>query len=199
MTKNEVQRVLAHMQGMHLLMAKMLYGAGLRLMECIRLRVQDLDFERNLIYVRGAKGNKDRTTLFPKSIRPEMRHQLEKIKRLHKFWGIPFREVAPDVMHKNIKLLKKEYKGDPLNVIKDEEDVNKARNNFEVFAGYGPHLSALLMTFYLKYGVVSFDNQKRLEVKIDTKCRDKFRRPIVDVKVGVKSVNKAMQKYQKKK
>ena len=90
------------------------------------------------------------------------------IKRLHKVWGIPFREVAPDVMHKNIKLLKKKYNGDPLNLIKDEEDVNKARNNFEVFAGYGPHLSALLMTFYLKYGVVSFDNQKRLEVKIDT-------------------------------
>jgi len=64
------------MRGIHLLMAKMLYGAGLRLMECIRLRVQDLDFERNLIYVRGAKGNKDRTTLLPKSIQPEMRHQL---------------------------------------------------------------------------------------------------------------------------
>ena len=43
MSKNEVQRVLAQMQGIHLLMAKMLYGAGLRLMECIRLRVQDLD------------------------------------------------------------------------------------------------------------------------------------------------------------
>ena len=83
MTKNEVQRVLAHMQGIHLLMAKMLYGAGLRLMECIRLRVQDLDFERSLIYVRSAKGNKDRTTLFPKSIQPEMRRQLEKAKHLH--------------------------------------------------------------------------------------------------------------------
>lgn len=83
MTKTEVQRVFAHMQGIHLLMAKMLYGAGLRLMECIRLRVQDLDFERKLIYVRSAKGNKDRTTLFPVSIQPEMHHQLEKVKRLH--------------------------------------------------------------------------------------------------------------------
>ena len=83
MAKNEVRRVLAQMQGIHLLMAKMLYGAGLRLMECIRLRVQDLDFERNLIYVRSAKGNKDRTTLFPKSIQVEMRHQLEKVKRFH--------------------------------------------------------------------------------------------------------------------
>jgi len=83
MTKSEIQRVLAHMQGIHLLMAKMLYGAGLGLMECIRLRVQDLDFERGLIYVRSVKGNKDRTTLFPKSIQPEMRRQIEKVKRLH--------------------------------------------------------------------------------------------------------------------
>lgn len=83
MRKSEVRRVFAHMKGIHLLMAKMLYGSGLRLMECIRLRVQDLDFERNLIYVRSAKGNKDRTTLFPKSIQPEMRHQVEKVKRSH--------------------------------------------------------------------------------------------------------------------
>lgn len=83
MTKNEVQRVLAQMQGIHLLMSKMLYGAGLRLMECIRLRVQNLDFERNLIYVRGAKGNKNRTTLFPRSIQLEMHHQLEKVKHSH--------------------------------------------------------------------------------------------------------------------
>ena len=83
MTKNEVQRVFSHMQGIHLLMAKMLYGAGLRLMECIRLRVKDMDFEQNLIYVHAAKGNKDRTTLFPVSIQPEMHHQLEKVKRFH--------------------------------------------------------------------------------------------------------------------
>ena len=83
MTKNEVKRVLAHMQGIHLLMAKLLYGAGLRLMECVRLRVQDLDLERSLIYLRAAKGNKDRTTLFPNSIQPEMRRQLEKVKLLH--------------------------------------------------------------------------------------------------------------------
>jgi len=83
MTKREVKRVLAHMHGIHLLMAKILYGSGLRLMECIRLRVQDLDFERNLIYVRAAKGDKDRTTLFPASIQPEMQSQLEEVKYLH--------------------------------------------------------------------------------------------------------------------
>jgi len=83
MTKNEVKRVLSEMQGIHLLMAKMLYGSGLRLMECIRLRVHDLDFERNLVYVRAAKGGKDRTTIFPKSIQEEMKNQLERVKRLH--------------------------------------------------------------------------------------------------------------------
>jgi len=83
MTQAEVQRVMSHMEGTHLLMAKMLYGCGLRLMECVRLRVQDLDFERNMVYVRAAKGGKDRTTLFPKSIQPELRQHLEKVKSLH--------------------------------------------------------------------------------------------------------------------
>ena len=83
MTKLEVQRVLAEMKGTHLLMAKTLYGSGLRLMECIRLRVKDLDFERNLVYLRAAKGGKDRTTVFPKSIQDEMRYHIDKLKRLH--------------------------------------------------------------------------------------------------------------------
>ncbi|MCP4108633.1 MAG: tyrosine-type recombinase/integrase [Desulfobacteraceae bacterium] len=56
MTKSEVQQVFALMKGIHLLMAKMLYGCGLRLTECIRLRIQYLDFGRNLVYVRDAKG-----------------------------------------------------------------------------------------------------------------------------------------------
>lgn len=83
MSKAEVQRVLAQMRGNHLLMAKLLYGCGLRLMECVRLRVHDLDFERNRVYVRAAKGDKDRVTMFPKTIQDEMRQHLEKIKLLH--------------------------------------------------------------------------------------------------------------------
>ena len=70
MAQSKVANVLGHMQGLHLLMAKLLYGSGLRLMECVRLRVRDLDFERKLIYVRAAKGGKDRTTLFPESLHP---------------------------------------------------------------------------------------------------------------------------------
>ena len=80
MSNSEVQRVLVHMQGIHLLMAGMLYGCGLRLMECIRLRIKDLDFDRNLVYVCMAKGGKDRTTLFPKSIQEELRQQVERVR-----------------------------------------------------------------------------------------------------------------------
>ena len=83
MTQGEVERVLAGLTGTHLLMAKLLYGCGLRLMECLRLRVQDLDFERNILYVRQGKGGKDRTTVFPQSIQSELRLHLEKLKSLH--------------------------------------------------------------------------------------------------------------------
>ena len=83
MTIGEVQRVFAEMGGTHLLMAKLLYGGGLRLMECVRLRIQDLDFERGLLYVRAAKGGKDRSTLFPKSIHSELQLHVEKVRRLH--------------------------------------------------------------------------------------------------------------------
>ena len=83
MTKVEVQRVLGQMQGTHLLMAKMLYGCGLRLMECLRLRIQDIDLERSLIYVRAAKGGKDRTTVLAKAVQGDLRLHIERVKRLH--------------------------------------------------------------------------------------------------------------------
>ncbi len=63
LTQAEVQRLLAALSGQHALMAKLLYGGGLRLLECLRLRIQDVDFGHNLIFVRGAKGGKDCTTL----------------------------------------------------------------------------------------------------------------------------------------
>ena len=83
LVKDEVRRLFSHMQGKHLLMARLLYGAGLRLMECIRLRVKDVDFGQNLIFVRGGKGGKDRTTILPQNIRDELRRQVEAVKRLH--------------------------------------------------------------------------------------------------------------------
>ncbi len=62
LTKAEALRVIAQLSGIHQLLAKLLYGAGLRLLECLRLRVKDLDFERRAIIVRDTKGNEDRVT-----------------------------------------------------------------------------------------------------------------------------------------
>ncbi len=83
MTQAEVQRVLSVMEGKPALMAKLIYGSGLRLMECIRLRVQDIDFGQNLIFVRGGKGGKDRTTILPKNIHEEILKQITAVKSLH--------------------------------------------------------------------------------------------------------------------
>ena len=83
LSQSEVQRVLNELDGLHLLMARLLYGGGLRLMECIRLRIQDLDFERHLLYVRGAKGGKDRVTLFPEVLQPDMKAQVARVEAVH--------------------------------------------------------------------------------------------------------------------
>ena len=67
LTETEVREVLAHLEGRHWLMAALLYGAGLRLMECLRLRVKDVDFTYRQITVRDGKGQKDRITMLPES------------------------------------------------------------------------------------------------------------------------------------
>lgn len=82
-SQREVQNVLGHMSGTHLLMAQLMYGCGLRLMECLRLRIQDLDFERNLIYVRDGKGEKDRTTVFPAAMKGTLKGQTVYVRQLH--------------------------------------------------------------------------------------------------------------------
>jgi integron integrase len=84
MSPEETQSVLRQMQGVHLLMAELLYGAGLRLMECVRLRLNSIDMERGLIYVRFGKGGKDRSVPIPKSINNKMRGQMEAVQRIHK-------------------------------------------------------------------------------------------------------------------
>jgi integron integrase len=83
MTQAEVQRLLSCMEGKPLLMAKLIYGSGLRLMECIRLRLQDVDLEQNLIFVRGGKGGKDRTTILPQNLYDDFSRQIEAVKVLH--------------------------------------------------------------------------------------------------------------------
>ena len=64
-------------------MAKLLYGGGLRLLECIRLRIKDLDFGQGLIFVRGGKGGKDRTTILSRNLQDELQKQVEAVKVLH--------------------------------------------------------------------------------------------------------------------
>lgn len=76
LTKDEVAGLLAQMEGVPALLARLLYGTGMRLMEGIRLRVKDVDFDRHVILVREAKGNKDRVVMLPRSLVPAMRMQL---------------------------------------------------------------------------------------------------------------------------
>ena len=84
LTETEVRNVLAHLEGRNWLMASLLYGAGLRLMECVRLRVKDIDFEYHQITVRDGKGQKDRITMLPQSSIALLKHQLDKTRVLHR-------------------------------------------------------------------------------------------------------------------
>jgi len=79
----EVQEVLARMEGRPWLIASLLYGTGLRLMECLRLRVQDVDFRRNEILVRAGKGGKDRRTMLPRSLVEPLQREIERARMLH--------------------------------------------------------------------------------------------------------------------
>jgi integron integrase len=82
-TRDEVSTVLAQLDGSLHLMASLLYGAGLRLMECVRLRVKDIDFGLNQITVRDGKGGKDRITILPATLIPPLEQHLARVKALH--------------------------------------------------------------------------------------------------------------------
>jgi site-specific recombinase XerD len=71
-------KILSFLQGTNLLMAQILYGCGLRLMECVRLRIKDIDFGINKIYILAAKGGKNRIVQFPKAIVTDMHSQVDK-------------------------------------------------------------------------------------------------------------------------
>jgi integron integrase len=83
-TKAEVHKVLSRLDGVPYLIASLLYGAGLRLMDALRLRVKDIDFERNEIVVREGKGAKDRVTMLPRSIKARLQEHVARIELLHK-------------------------------------------------------------------------------------------------------------------
>ncbi len=83
LTRDEVRELLDAMTGTHQLMARCLYGTGMRLLEALRLRVKDVDFARGQIVVRAGKGNKDRITILPASVREPLEQHLAEVCKLH--------------------------------------------------------------------------------------------------------------------
>jgi|SRR5689334_21860502 len=83
LTRNEVRALIEQLRGTKRIMALLLYGAGLRLNECLSLRVKDIDFEMRQIVVRGGKGDKDRVTMLPASVEGALRTQLDQVRALH--------------------------------------------------------------------------------------------------------------------
>jgi integron integrase len=94
LTRDEARDLLALMEGMHALMARLLYGTGMRLMECVRLRVKDLDLARGEIVMRQGKGRKDRVTMVPRTLVADLRAQLA---RARSRFAADRRESAPGV------------------------------------------------------------------------------------------------------
>lgn len=94
LTRDEVRHVLKVLADPYRLMAEMIYAAGLRLQECIELRVHDLNFEEESMTIRSAKGSKDRVALFPRSLHPRIRSHLENVRRL---FDVDRRNGAPGV------------------------------------------------------------------------------------------------------
>ena len=82
-TPSEARAVLAHLKGDYRLMAELLYGAGLRLMECVRLRVKDIDFGYGHIAVRDGKGLRDRITVLPERLRQPLERHLERTQEIY--------------------------------------------------------------------------------------------------------------------
>jgi integron integrase len=100
MTRAEVRTVLECLDADKWLMAALMYGSGMRLMECLRMRVQDVDFAHGEIVVRNGKGAKDRVTMLPDALKPPLRDQLERARAVHQSdlvvgWG---RVLLPDAL-----------------------------------------------------------------------------------------------------
>ena len=83
LTQDEVAQVLRRLSGISWIMATLLYGAGLRLMACLRLRVKDLDFAYNPIVVRDGKGQQDRVTMLPQPVKRPLQQPLQDVQGLH--------------------------------------------------------------------------------------------------------------------
>ena len=111
LTREEIHHLFSFLESPYLLMAQLLYGSGLRLMECIRLRVKDIDFANNLLTIRAGKGEKDRTPILPDKIKESLREHLQRMKKLHdkdlaKGYGIT---TLPDALAKKYTNANKEW------------------------------------------------------------------------------------------
>jgi integron integrase len=83
LTKAETMKIISMITGFHQLMVKILYGSGLRAIECLRLRIKDLDFDMNQIIVRDGKGKKDRVSILPEDIKVPLQKHLLFVKQIH--------------------------------------------------------------------------------------------------------------------
>jgi integron integrase len=112
MTREEVKAVFVNLSGDKWLMASLMYGAGLRLMECLRLRIQDIDFSRNEILVRDGKEARDRITMLPGSLKGPLQDHLKRVKEIHDRdlaagWG---RVLMPDALDRKYPNAPKEWR-----------------------------------------------------------------------------------------
>lgn len=83
LSQSEAREVIRRLSGIYKLIIQLLYGSGLRISECLRLRVKDVDFGRSEITVRSGKGGKDRLTVLPEAVQPHLRRHLKKVKTIH--------------------------------------------------------------------------------------------------------------------
>lgn len=111
LSRDEVKKLLSFLNGPYLLMAQLMYGCGLRLMECLRLRVKDIDFENNLLMVRSGKGEKDRALMIPEKIKEDLSKHIASVKEIHEQdLKLGYGEVfLPDALEKKYPSAPKEW------------------------------------------------------------------------------------------
>src|ERR1041384_3876503 len=105
-TRDEANAIITYLRGDNKLIASLLYGSGLRIMEAVRLRIKDIDFQRHEIMVRDGKGEKDRVTMLPQSLAAPLLVQIESVSRLHEHdlghgYGEVYLPYALDRKYKN--------------------------------------------------------------------------------------------------
>ena len=118
LTAEEVRALVCAMKGTEGLMVRLLYGCGLRLMECLRLRVKDVDVDAGVLTVRGGKGDKDRVIELPERLREPLREQLAYARSL---WDADRREKVPGVMLPHAFAVKSPRAGEPARITKEEQ------------------------------------------------------------------------------